>query len=372
MDIVLRRFLLAAFLLSLLLPAALRAAEPPPPAPVAPLAEEQFEETVTVGLASVRARILDAEGNPFVGLKPEEVQVRIGRRGVPITALDYYDGWVTADDAPDFKTALPADKAKRYSPHQVSARGQMFVFFVEAGARGQVPGDAAMLKRLADSLPRDAYAAVVSLDTRLELQLDLTKDREALYQALVRGRRGEKGPGPPASRTPLSLWRFWNEKLAEEAVHTESSLMLAAAVLDRLPGEKVMVFLGEEPSHFRRPPGKAKVPQPTEEIYQAIRMLQTARVSLFVLDIARAPKAPATQFLYLLAASTGGSYTGARKDQRDAAVDRLMRKTQGYYIVTFDYRQLEETARSAPLTLELTGKQGTVLTSPFRVVSLAK
>lgn len=367
MDIV-RGFLLSAILLSLL-PGAARAAELPPEAP---LAEEQFEETVTVGLASVRARILDPQGNPILGLKPEDVQIRIGRRGVPITALDYYDGWVTAADAPDFKLALPADKAKRYSPNQVSARGQMFVFFVEVGSRDEVPGDAGMLKRLADSLPRDAHAAVLSLDTRLELQLDLTLDREALYQALVRGRRGEKGPGPPTARTRLSLWRFWNEKLAAEAVRTEGSLMLAAAVLDRLPGEKVMVFLGEDPNHFRIPPSKAKTPEPTEEIYQAIRMLQTARVSLFVLDIARSPKAPATQFLRLLAGSTGGSYKPVRKDQRDAAVDRLVRETGGYYLVTFDYKQLEETARTAPLTLELTGKKGTVLTSPFRVVSLAK
>lgn len=357
---------LALLLLGLLAPALLaRAADPP----ADPKAAGQFGESISVGLATVRARIVDASGAPILGLKPEEVRVAIDRRAVPTVAVDYYDGSVSAAALPD-ERVLPAQKGAPHIPQEVSARGQLFAFFVETDADAreiEPPEKTEYLKRLVEGLKPDDLAAVVSLDARAKLQLDLTRDREAIYRALVRAGQGGKPAGlfPPGR---LTLARFWNEAKAKTTTRTEEALQWLAAYLDRLPGEKVVVYLAQGRAHFSIPPGKGS-PRLSAELWGAVRGLLRARAAVFVLDEPRSPATPVAVYLRTLAGSTGGAYLSTAPS-RDEAADRLARSTRGYYLITFNMEQLKNLAMTAPLTVELAGRPGTVLVPPLQVVNL--
>jgi VWFA-related protein len=352
-----------AFVLALPVPAP--AADPPPSEKPA----GRFSDSVSVGLASVRARFFDPEGAPIVGLESKDVRVKIGRKPVPVVAVDYYDGSVSAADAPDAKVALSPEAKRLHAAPQVSARGQIFVVWVDAdGEQGEKALESsAPWRRLAAALKPNDLAAVVSFGDQLELQLDFTKDREALFQAIVRGRKGDPPATVQGGFGRQSLARLWDREGIAKARHTEEALQLAAAALSRLPGEKVVLFLGIGPSRLAPPTGKSQ--KLGSEIYGAVAALQQAGTTVFVLDQPHSASGITGRSLRLLAESTGGSYAPFAPDP-EKAIDRLAPQLQGYYLVTFNLEKLDVGTSSDELAVELVDGKGTVLTQPLRVVNL--
>lgn len=360
---------LAAVVLALALgglPGAAPAADPPPPDKPA----DRFSDSISVGLASVRARFLAADGTALLGLGVPDVRVKIGRRPVPVVGVDYYDGSVSAADAPDSRVALAPEAQRLHAPHQVSARGQIFLVWVDAdGAEGEEAlRSSAPWRRLAAALKPEDLAAVVSFDDHLELQLDFTRDREALFQAIVRGRKG----APPAALEGgfgrQSLARLWNKEEAARAWHTEEALQWTASALARLPGEKVVLFLGIGPSRLAPPTGKSQ--KLGAEIYGAVSALQRAGATVFVLDQPHSASGRTGRSLHLLAGATGGSYTPYLPDT-EKAIDCLAPQLRGYYLVTFNIEKLAVGTFSDELEVELVNhRDGMVLSQPLRVVNL--
>jgi len=335
---------------------------------------DRFASTITVGLASVQVRLLAPDGAPILGLKPEEVRIQIGGRAVPVVALDWYDSSVTPADAPDERVKLPPGEERRHSPHRVSGRGQLFVFFVEAAHEDRDAPLApwAHLERLVGSLKDDASVAVVSLDDRLKLQQDFTRDRKAAYEAIVRGAQGGDPEAAAAADPRLALARSWDEARAEKVSTTERALLHTAFALEPLPGEKVVIFVSRGGiGRFAVQPGKHLNPRPSPELYGAVRAFHQARASLFVLEEPRPLATQAGASLHILADSTGGEYASILPS-REAAVDRLVRETRGYYVLTFKMDQLGAGSGVEGLRVELPGRAGTVLASPFRVVKLGR
>jgi hypothetical protein len=326
------------------------------------LAEERFGSALWVSLASVKARILDEEGVPISDLKLEDLRVRVGRSTMPVVAIDYYDEAVPPEAAADEKVAeeVLGGRQRFFSAHQISARGQLFVFFVDADPRIKLPGTSLHLRRLADSLPPSAPAAVVSLDTCLKMQVDLTEDRDALFEALVKA--GERGTGAlrPAVAQPISLWQGWDEAAAGRARRTDTALSIASAALDTIPGEKVLIYLAEGAGHFK---DRMTTSRPSPGVQGAARALREARATFFALHEPDPLGYPALKYLTL---STGGAYHSTSGKTKTAAVDALMSQTRAYHVISF--RLPPATFGAQPLTVELVGREGKILAPSFEVL----
>ncbi|HEY0783663.1 MAG TPA: hypothetical protein VGE98_14480 [Thermoanaerobaculia bacterium] len=365
----LRPHIVALFAL-FLVPGVLLAIDPPEPdAP-------HFSDSVSVSIASVLTRILDPNGAPIADLKPGEVKVEVGGKSVPIVAVDYYDNSVAPGDLPDDRVTLKPGQKGPGAPLQVSGRGQLFVIFVETDFQGRtIPKDRAeLLKKMVDSLKPTDLAAVVSLDDSFKLQSDFTLDRRALFDAIVRSRKEGDPPAPPAAPGPLSLARGWNAAAAQKAAHTEAALSVLAAALDPLPGEKVVLFIGHAKGHFQLPLPAGKYM--TSEFGAAVHALRLARAGVFVLDepwavIGGHPRPVESIYAALretLAQVTGGTYLQLLPDGQ--AIDRMMRVTRGYHLVTLDLQQITPQIQAQPLKVSLAGRPGATLTEPIHVVRL--
>lgn len=336
------------------------------------LAEERFSSALWVSLASVKARILDEEGIPISDLKPEDLRVRVGLSSMPVVAIDYYDEVVPPEAATDEKVADEVSGGRQgfFSAHQVSARGQLFVFFVDADLRDQEkwPQTTRYLRRLADSLDPSQLAAVVSLDSRLKLHLDLTPDREALYQAFLRARRGDAGTTRPAVVREHSLWHGWNETAADATRYSEDAVAATAAALDSLPGEKVLIYLLQGPGHFQR----RRTNKPSPQTLAAAWALREARTTLFAFDWGRGRFSVPAPALRHMAKGTGGTYREVRQPNWKAAVDTLVNETRGYHIISFRLERLPRRPGTLPLTVELVGREGKILAPSFEIVRVRR
>src|SRR4029077_1690010 len=68
--------------LALLVGAPLRASVSPP------AKDDEFKEEIDVRISTIVLRVVDAQGEPIRGLGPRDFRVRLGRREVPVVAVD--------------------------------------------------------------------------------------------------------------------------------------------------------------------------------------------------------------------------------------------------------------------------------------------
>ncbi|HEY6322736.1 MAG TPA: hypothetical protein VJA16_14365, partial [Thermoanaerobaculia bacterium] len=218
-------------------PAPAAAAAPVPGAEPGSAAAPRFGEEIAVRLVTVVVRVVDGAGEPVLGLTPADLRVRVGRREVPVAAVDWVSAGATAagpaelagpakpvetagtsepavaartaaaapaaDDAgppralagsvagPEATPAPPALAALPAPPSD--APGRLVVFFVQAdnNAPSRVRGHLRTLpftRELLAALQPADRVAVMSFDSHLKLWLDFTRDREpvpaAIYQAI--------------------------------------------------------------------------------------------------------------------------------------------------------------------------------------------
>lgn len=335
----------------------------PPPVDVS----DTFGEVISVSLTYFRARVVDASGRPVPGLGPQDFEMKVGDKPVPLTSVDWYADSVTpaSDDDPDAALAEPSPAAAEVAPHRVSTRGTLYLFFVESepgrGMGGSPSARQELFAAIGDflaALPADAWVAVVSRDGRLHLALDFTPDRAATLEAVRRAARGQE---PPAADAPaaagLRLRAHWSEARAAEASTSEAALFETARALRPLPGEKAVVYLRLGPGAFS--PGAD-----SPELLAAIRAFQGARASLFVVD-ARRGGTIARDSLQRLVLSTGGSYVAARTTPQ-SKLRQLARTLGGYYLMTLDPEELPRVETPQKVTVRLREKRkGEVLMVPL-------
>jgi hypothetical protein len=364
------------FALLLAAAGAAAAADPPAPAPTpaptpaAPLAgplpllgsepaeqpPPRFGERIDVVLDSVAVRVLDRQGGALAGLTAADFRLRAGRDELPVAAVE----WVGSSAPP--ARDLAALEAWALDDSIPPAEGKLVLFFVQASFEpSRLSGHVRMLPKARDFVgtlgPLDR-TAVVSFDSHLKLRTDFTRDRERLDEALAAAfrTRDEPPPRPPRGGGP-SLARQLDDRAWRAAATPERALELAAKALVPLDGPKVVVFLGWglgnlTPIGVRLPPA----------YFDALRALEAARASVFVLDVSTADWHSLEVGLEAVAEHTGGTYDKTHLFPQ-GATDRLARAIAGYYVVYF--RPTEATAAKTVRVELAPGVRGEVVPTPF-------
>ncbi len=323
-----------------------------------------LEEEITVALFSIVARIVDSQGQPIAGLEPENLVVHVGPTRIPVQTLDWTSSYRPPAEIPpgDLAEARALARAGELSMDAtaVATAGKLLVLFVQADFHStRLAGHLKILPDVEDllrSLHPDDRVAVVSFDSHLKLWLDFTRDRGAAVGSLKRAiRYGE--PRPRASRGP-SLAEHFDFRAAADAASPERALELTAQALAPLPGGKDLLYIGWGLGRYGR--GGVRM---TPDYAPAVRALDSARTTVFVLDVTQADRHSLDVGLENVATHTGGTYSRTFHFASQA-VRRLAQTIGGHYVLTID-RNLLASARGR-LTIELKDREGRVLFKPTR------
>jgi VWFA-related protein len=329
--------------------------------PPAPSDLTGFEEEITVALSTVTVRVVDGLGNPVTGLRPEDFRVRIGQREVPVAAVDWFSSeeerTVPVPPAPPVPLPGPAEAPR--------PADQLVLFFVQADLNPtRISGQLRLRpysRELLDRLSPDDRIAVVSYDSHLKLWLDFTRDRDAVYAALDRAmlwsEEGEPEPAPDGSAGEASLVPGFDRAAARRAASPERALEVAARALVPLPGVKSIVYLGWGLGRYT-----SSGVQMTPAYAPAVRALNAAHASVFVLDVTSADYHSLEVGLQGVAAATGGTYAKTNV-LPGLATGALVRVLSGYYVLTLDRSQVADL--KGAVRIELRDKRGTVLVRPL-------
>jgi VWFA-related protein len=344
----------------------------------------RFGDEIAVRLVTVVARVVDGAGDPLLGLAPKDFRVRVGRREVPVAAVDWVasgEAAAVTREAPDAAeaagpapapagppAALPPEAAAA-PPPPGGAPGKLVVLFVQAdnNAPSRVRGHLRTLpftRELLASLQPEDGVAVVSFDSHLKLWQDFTRDREpvpaVIYQAI---HFGGSPPEPNAAAAAAaaaaspSLARHFDGREALRAASPERALAVTAAALAALPGEKVLVLLGWGLGDFSSL-GTRMVPA----FAPAVKALAAARTTVFALDVTEADSHDLEVGLRGIAEATGGTYDKTNLFPA-LAIRQLARTISGYYVLSLDSASLPRTG--GRVEVELRGRRGTVLQRPL-------
>ena len=276
----------------------------------------------------VDARVVDPRGAPIRNLNAGHFKVRIDGKPARVESAM----WVGDGEQPD-AAPLPSAPARQSLPRlseaePSAARLIVFLFQKDLDA-SRIVGFMRMLigmRRFVDSLGPDDRVAVLSFDSRLRVWLDFTRDMDEVRDVLERGilfkdpPRVEPMP-PPTLMSTLDVVR------ASRASSMEEALAVVARSLEPLPGSKSVVLVGH--GFGRLVGGTVFIETAYSEARQA---LQSARASVFCLDVTEADSHTLDAGLIVTAEDTGGFFI--RTHQFSAqAVSRLVGALSGQYVL---------------------------------------
>ncbi len=309
---------LAGFLLFAPLPAA--AGPPGPPLPTVPPVRGE----VRVERIVLDAWVTDPDGRVLAGLAPADFRVTVGGAPAEVESVE----WVPAQQPevpPPSPEAVPAPETVPLPP------GRLLVVFVQGDiGRHRTPGVLQAGHHLGpflDALLPTDRVAVVSYDSQLRLRLDFSNDpaeiRRAFFESL---RFGPPPPVPPATLPGPSLARLLDARAAREASSVDRALELLGKALAPVPGGKALLFFGWG---LRVDRGILYRPR---ESHPALRALETARVTVFPLDVTLADSHTLDVELSDIAEETGGAYESLFHFP-ESALGRLQQRLAARYVL---------------------------------------
>jgi len=329
------------------------------PAPQENPPDQTFKGEIDVSLLTMVVRVVDTWGRPILGLKPEDFRVRIGKKDIPVVALD----WIAAGVPEPAAAAPPAEEnslAATIEP--MPAPGRLVVIFVQADLNptrisGQLRLRPFTRELLATLQPQDRVA-VVSFDSHLKLWQDFAQDLDATHAAIDRAMLYSEAP-ELAAGGDVSLARHFDFAAARKASSPERALELTAQALAPLTGEKTVIYLGWGLGRF-----DSNGVTMTPDYAPAVKALGAAHASVFVLDVTSADYHSLEVGLENVAEATGGLYLKTFRLPH-LATKTLARTISGYYVLTLDRSVLAE--KEGKVRIDLREKSGTVLARPVAV-----
>lgn len=321
-------------------------------APQEPSRKGSVKAKAVVERVVVDAYVVGPRGGVLLDLAPADFLLRVGGEEVPVEEVEFI---------PAARSELPprAPEAVEEPGTPEFPQGRLIVLFCQAdfgryrtkGLMRMANETVAFLDRL---LPTDRVA-VLSYDSHLKLRLDFTNDRAAIHRALFDTLKIGGAPDPPPPNPFPSLAAHFDVDAARAAASVERGLLVTARALQKIPGGKVMLFLGWG-LHVNR------VPTDWKWHALAVNALQEARVSVFTLDVSDADWHTLEVTLMNLAELTGGTYAKTHIFSAQA-LDLAFRAIEGRYVIVFARPELPPGRHSIELTLR--AKKGTVLARPF-------
>jgi VWFA-related protein len=324
--------------LLLLAHAPLRAAGQDPP---------RFTDRVDVARILIDVRAIDPRGRPLLGLEPADFEVRIDGNVARVESIQHITGEPVANAA-----AALTPRAQR----QPAVDGRLVVFLFQKSLHGsRIPGLMLMLRELRRSLgtfsPHDRVA-VLRFDSRLQLLLDFTQNRDRVRKAFEHDVLFGGGTDPGEPEVP-SMRRALDRERVAPSHSMETSLLRIAEALAPLPGPKSVVVVGHG---FGQLGSMGVTLEPAYD--EAREALQRARASVFCLDVTNADYHSLEAGLKVVAADTGGLYQRTHVFSQ-AALDRVLAALEGQYVLFVEKPLLRP--GSHRLDVRLKGRGGVVL-----------
>ena len=304
----------------------------------------RFSEKVEVARILLDVRAIDPRGRPLLGLEPAHFEVEIDGKKARVESVQHVTG-------------EPVIAAGRVTASiEQSPRGRLVVFlFQKSLHRSRIPGLMLMLRELQRSLdtfsPHD-QVAVLRFDSRLELLLDFTDDRDRLRRTFEQDVLFGEAIHP-GDQEGASLRSAMDRERVTPSYSMERSLLRVAEALTSMPGAKSLVIVGHG---FGRLGSTGVTLEPAYD--DARDALQRARATVFCLDVTEADYHSLEAGLQVVAEDTGGLYERTHVFSR-AALDRVMAALEGQYVLFVEKPALR--AGSHRVQVRLKGRDGMVL-----------
>ena len=285
-------------------------------------------ESVTVSRVLIDARVVDPLGEPIRNLNAGHFKVRIDGKPARVeSALWVGDG---EKSAAAMLPAMPAGQGFAGLSEAARSPARLIVFLFQKHLdASRVVGLMRMLigmRRFVDSLGPDDRVAVLSFDSRLRVWLDFTRDMDKVRDVLEHGILFKDPPRIDAMPPP-SLTSTLDVVRASRAFSMEEALAVLGRSLQPLPGSKSVVLVGHG---FGRLAGGMVF---IEAAYaEARRALQSARASVFCLDVTDADSHTLDAGLIVTAEDTGGFFLRTHQFS-EQAVSRLVGALSGQYVL---------------------------------------
>lgn len=308
-----------------------------------------FSAEVEVRRVVADVRVVDSKGQPIRGLGKENFRVFVDGLAAELDGVEWVEGSEPYAEGPPPEVAAQAGV-------EAAPKGRLTVFFFQVGYQsvrltGQMRMKSRAIKVLEGLRPED-YVAVVSYDSHLKLRVDFTTAREtvkdAIHDAILSGTVDRLPPGDfPSLATHLDF------QAAREAGTPEKGLLVLARALEKLPGNKSLVFFGwglGSLSNRRVWMGA--------DYARARYHLMNGRVSVYSVDVTDADYHTLEVGLERVAEDTGGFYVKTNNFP-DQAVMRLEGALAGHYVLTFACPHAHHGYHG--LAVELVGVKGTLM-----------
>lgn len=306
-----------------------------------------FSDEVSVELVSIVARVVASNGEPLLGLGPEDFRVTCRGEDVRVAAVD----WVSSD--PSLRDEALLTELARHGV-RLPPEEKHVVFFVQPGQiASRISGQMRVLPELAaflDTLSPNDRAAVVTFTSRLKLWVDFTRRHDEVTAALTAALGS--GDEPRLRRRGATyLSEHLDPRAARDAATPDRGLEVLADALVHVPGEKVLIYLGWGLAEGGR----------SADYLKALRALVASRTTVFVLDTTSADYHTLEEGLRGLAVATGGFYESTQDFAGEAAT-RIAHAISGHYVLSLDRRDLP--AANERVRVRLRRREGRVLVVP--------
>ena len=309
----------------------------------APLLVAPFGAEILVSEVLLDVMVTDKEGNPILGLGPDDFAITEDDRPVKVTGATFYSNrrYAGSEAAPAAANA-PADNTGP-APHYF-----IFLFDDQRRNSADVPG---LLQRqvragrdaiewLREGLAPTDWVAVAGYDNRLKLFQDFSRDREALERAIQSATTGRSGrenfpsrqspstPGAPALAPGLPV----GDALGQETPTIYEALTVIGEASASLVGRKNLLMFTTgfgRMNRFRQYEPDPRYFEPMSE------SLNDANVAIYTFDLTdTGANHPFANAMSHISDDTGGRYFPNVLHFKTPIAD-VARETSGYYLVSY-------------------------------------
>lgn len=316
----------------------------------------QLQQQINVERVIVDARVTDSRGDAMTGLTAADFRVRIDGKPAIIESVDWIPETAVARELADVDRP-PAEVNRTTDIPAPRGRLLVFLFQTDFGRDAmRLTGQMQIALKsddYTDWLEPDDRVAVLSYDSHLKFRLDFSDDkhriRDAMEQSLL-----VDDPAPPPIVPMPSLAKHLDRDAMKNASSFEQALIILGNALRPIPGPKSLILFGWGIGRF----GRGGVTM--ESNYGIARhSLESARVSVFSIDITQADYHSLQVGLGKVAEDTGGFYAKSFLFPKQA-IERLRKTLVGHY--ELEVRKPETKARGVhAIEVETTNKRAVVM-----------
>lgn len=292
--------------------------------------EMRTAEEISVERVLVDARVTDSHGDPILGLSPADFDVRVDGKAARVESVTWIPETTGARVLAGLNEDGNAAVTAASEEDEALPPGRLFIYFVQTDfAREPVRIGGAInflshADEMIDNLEPTDRVAVLSFDSHMKFWLDFSDNQNEIKYAI---RQAQTTAEPSAVRVVPnpSLARRLDREAMMKATSADEAFIILANALRPIPGPKSMILFGWGLGELRNGAVVMNKKYPI-----ARYSLETARVTVFALDMTQADYHSLEAGLGKAAADTGGFYAKTHIFPK-SAIDRLQRTLSGHY-----------------------------------------